>query len=422
CASAAWTRGCPTLTRLFALLALLALLLPGCLDRAEQVPLAPLSVQSYDGYAFQAPVAFRNGSEVALPPSVARGVEQLVPGSGGEPNIGVTSKGCMFVTTFDQVRRSCDFGRTFEVVEDLVGLAHPTTQDEFSTADPMLWVDPDTDRVFANQMSPALLCTWMSWSDQNGEKGSWTERPFDCTTPMLDHQKVMTSKPAAGGPPMLAYPNVVYMCVNKRLDVLGIAGMGTSCMMSYDGGMSFPLEREVYVNDGLCGNINGHPASFPDGTGAVALGDLGPACERPLTVVVTEDNGLTWTVRQCDPKLGQVEIDADITVTPDGTAYMLYRDHDQIAHLLRSKDKFRTCQSFRVAPPDHQLSQFTAITSGDDGRIAMAYLGTRDPQLPGAAPSNATLGSKWHLFVTTSFDAEAEAPTFVTTQVTPEQA
>lgn len=403
----------------------LALLLAGCLG-ATELPLAPLEVaQPATAYTWGAPVAFDgNGTARALPALVGRGVEQLVPGSGGEPNIGVTSKGSLFVTTLDQVRRSTDHGRTWQVVEDLVVPGAPLTDDQFGTADPMLWVDPDTDRVFANQMHPALLCTWMSWSDDDGD--SWTERPMDCLTPGLDHQKVMTAKAPATIPrPPGVYPNLVYMCVNKRLETgLGppADGMGTSCMTSFDGGLSFPLEREVYVNDHLCSNINGHPAGFPDGTVAVALGNLGGlSCERPLTVVVTEDGGITWDVRQCDPKLGQMEIDADITVTPDGTAYLLYRDHDEMVHLLRSKDKFRTCQSWRVAPPDQTLNEFTAITSGDDGRLAMAYVGTRDPQDPGASPSNATGGTKWHLFVTTVDDAASESPTFVTTQVTPEE-
>ncbi|MEA3202282.1 MAG: hypothetical protein QOE90_3710 [Thermoplasmata archaeon] len=403
----------------------LALLLSGCLGGAP-LPLQPLSVaQPATAYTWPAPVAYDgNGTARPVPADVVKGIEQLVPGTGAEPNVGVTSKGSLFVTTLDQVRRSTDHGKTWKVVEDLVTPGAPLTDDQFGTSDPMMWVDAGTDRVFANQMHPALLCTWMSWSDDDGN--TWTERPLDCATPGLDHQKVMTAPPPATIPRAPGqYPSLVYMCVNKMLDtgLGGLAdGMGTSCMTSFDGGLSFPLEREVYVNDHLCSNINGHPAAFPDGTVALVLGNLGGTrCERPLTVVLSEDGGVTWSVRQCDPKLGQLEIDADITVTPDGTAYLLYRDHDEMTHLLRSKDKFQTCQSFRVAPPGQTLDEFTAITSGADGRLAMAYVGTRDPQDPGASPSNATLGSAWHLFVTTVDDAESASPTFVTTQVTPNE-
>lgn len=407
-----------------ALTLLAVLLTAGCL--APDLPLTPLAATleaNPASYTFPAPVAYDgHGAPVPLPADAERlglGVESLVPGSGGEPNLGVTSKGNVFVTSFDQTYRTNDQGRTWSLAQDFRTPGAPITRDAFSTADPMLWVDPDTDRVFVNHMHPALGCTYMMWSDDEG--ASWRERPFACTTPVVDHQKVVTAKsgPKATLKPV-GYPNVIYMCVNKQLDLLA-AGLGTTCMVSLDGGITYPIEREAWVNDEQCGNVNGHPAAWPDGTVGVALGNLGKECKRPLTVAVTEDNGLTWTPRQCDKDLAQKEIDADLAVTPDGTAYLLYRDADQRAYLLRSADKFLTCERFALAPPDHTLNVFAGITSGDDGRIAMAYLGTTDPQEPGATPSNATPGTVWHLYVTTSLDAGSENPTFVTRQVTPDE-
>jgi hypothetical protein len=198
--------------------------------------------------------------------------------------------------------------------------------------------------------------------------------------------------------------------------------MGTSCMMSYDGGYTYPIETEAYVTDQLCSNVNGHPAAYPDGTVVFIMGSLGDKCERPMTAVLSEDNGLTWTSRQCLPDFGQEEIDADITITPDGTAYVLFRDDtDHVVHLARTTDKFQTCDQWRIAPPDVTLTTFAGITSGDDGRIAMSWIGTKTEQEPGAEPSNATAGSMWHAFVTTSFDADSSNPTFVTQQVTPDE-
>ena len=413
------------MTKGLLLAALLALpALAGCLD--PDLPLTPLAATletNPAAYTFAPPVAFDGaGNAVPVPLDAARlpvGVASLVPGTGGEPNLGVTRSGAVFVTSFDQTLRSRDKGATWEVVQDFRSPGGSLARDGFSTSDPMLWVDVDTDRVYVNHMHPAIRCTYMMWSDDEGE--SWTQRPMACATPEVDHQKVMTAKP---GPRTVVgpqgYPNVLYICVNKRLD-FEFLGLGTTCMVSLDGGMTYPYEREVWINDQMCGNVNGHPAAWPDGTVGVVLGNLGRECQRPLTVGVSEDNGLTWDARQCDPELGQKEIDADLTVTPDGTAYVLYRDDDQLAHLLRSTDKFETCERFRVAPPDHTLSVFAGIASGDDGRVAMAYLGTTDPQEPGATPSNATPGTRWHLYVTTSLDADAENPTFTTTRVTPDE-
>lgn len=412
------------------LLALIATtpVLAGCFSATAELPIEPLSanVDRFVGYTWAAPVShMADGAPVELPfafEELPVGVEQLVPGAGAEPNVGVTSSGTIFVTTYDQVRRSRDHGATWEEVFDFTTPQYPKTVDVFATSDPMLWVDPVTDRVYANHMHPGLICTYMAWSDDEGD--TWTERPFACgAIPGIDHQKVMTAPPAMGLP-MPAYPNVLYICNNKRFDTMIQTGvsMGTSCMMSYDGGMTYPVETEAYVTDEVCSNVNGHPAAYPDGTVVFIMGALGGEdCERPATAVLSETNGLTWTPRQCAPDVQNKEIDADVTVTPDGTAYALIRDETHKMRLLRTTDKFVSCDVFDVSPPDNTLNVFAGITSGDDGRIAMVYLGTKDPQQPGATPSNATGGTRWHAFVTTSFDAASENPTFVTQQVTPHE-
>ncbi len=403
---------------------LFATVFAGCLSADDALPLTRLADGEAPGwqgtFTWPTPVVHDvtgiiNGVVPDLDPtgsSFPRYVERLVPGDGAEPNIGVTSAGNIFVTSFDQVHRSGDGGATWEIVHDFVTPNFPETEDLFRTADPMLWVDPVTDRIFANHMHPSILCAYMVWSDDEGE--TWTERPASCGVPYLDHQKIVTGTPALTGVGPRTYPTNLYFCVNK-------IELGTWCATSLDGGISYAYDRQVYIHDQSCSNINGHPAVFPDGTVAVALGSLGAYCDRPATVVVSEDDGLTWTLRQCAPEYGQTEIDADITITADGTAYMLFRHTDERAYLLRSTDKFRTCDVFPVAPPDHTINVFAGITHGDDGRIAMAYLGTRDPQEQDAGPSNATGGTRWHLFVTTTFDAASASPTFVTQQVTPEE-
>ncbi|MCA1813767.1 MAG: hypothetical protein LC624_07435 [Halobacteriales archaeon] len=60
-------------------------------------------------------------------------------------------------------------------------------------------------------------------------------------------------------------------------------------------------------------------------------------------------------------------------------------------------------------------TRFLAMTGGDDGKLAFAYLGTRDVA---SAASDATDDTRWHLFVTMTYDAAGTSPTFVTQQVT----
>ena len=393
--------------RLLVALALVGTALAGCVTPPEaEVPGATLagpdlSVLSYDA----------TGASVPVPDALrepARIVARILGHRGAEPNVGVTSTGVAFVTAGHNTLRSVDQGRTWEVVFNLTEAfpapvwGTPASQATRSS-DPMLWVDTVTDRVFTNHMT-GLACSNMIVSDDEGD--SWTMKPMTCGLPVNDHQKVATG--LGYGPrapvPNPAYPNPVYYCYNKLVS--------TQCAVSHDGGLNFLYDRTVAsgFTDG-CGGINGHPAPHPDGTMFVPM-TLG--CEGPA-VGVSEDNGLTWTVRHGPTDVGAEEIDPDVTVTKEGTAYMLYRGSDHLQYLVRSKDKFQTWEGpWRVSPPDLKSTVFAGITSGDDDRIAMAYLGTRDSD---SEPSEAPAETVWHLFVTYSFDALAASPTFVTTQV-----
>ena len=318
------------------------------------------SVRYSGPLTFNAPIATdRNGTEVPLPdwatdPALApHVVERMVGLAGAEPNIGVTSTGSVFVNTFDQTQRSRDKGATWEVAYDWVTPGSPAVEDMFTTADPMLWVDPVTDRIFVSQMQGLFpgFCTYFIWSDDDGE--TWFERPAACGYPKIDHQKVMTAPYGPGMPPPpgaeLVYPTVLYMCTNNQ-------ELGMWCSESFDGGITFHSQQQVAPQDVFCANINGHPVAWPDGTVAVPMGGgLGKPqdCVRPPTLYVTETNGIGspaielygqatpepvpgWNYRVCAPDLRQREIDPDLTVTPNGVGYMLIRHDDQHHWLLRS--------------------------------------------------------------------------------------
>ncbi len=401
--------------------------LAGCAQSDVFTPQSEL-LGGFDGVLSFAPAIIHDGDATILsgvddlgvpglkPEDLPWGVEAEVPTEGAEPNIAVSRSGAVFVTTLDRVHRSTDQGRTWEVVLDFRTPPRDAVDDYFSTADPMIWADPQTDRIFTNHMHPGLLCTYLFWSDDDG--ATWTDRPASCATPYLDHQKLMTaghgpSSPLTENP---VYPSVLYLCVNK-LD------FGTWCAVSHDGGLSYAYDNMVKGPDYSCGALNGHPAAYPDGTVVVAF-PLAPSssCQKPVTVAVTEDDGLTWQMRDtCAPDFHNLEVDADITVTPDGTAYLLFRHDDHQVYLARTTDKFASCDVFRVSPPGLSLTRFTAITSGDNGSIAMSYIGTRDRQDRDATPSDAVGGTRWHAYVTSSFNADQPRPTFVTQRITPDE-
>ncbi|HWG90966.1 MAG TPA: sialidase family protein [Candidatus Thermoplasmatota archaeon] len=388
-------------------LALSGLLLAGCLTPAEEsatsasIPtpsLPEVPLLSYDAA----------GAPVPLPPEFLNGttrvVHRLLGTRGAEPNVGITSSGAIFVSAGDFVMRSKDNGLTWEKVFEFGKVAEGV--DYGRNSDPMLWVDRDTDRVFAPFMFPVLACSSAVYSDDDGE--TWIDRPMSCGLPVVDHQKIATG---AYGPDLPALPNpvyknLVYYCYNKLVT--------TNCAMSYDGGLTYPVDRVVTQE---CGGINGQPHAAPDGTVYVPLG---LNCGKPA-VAVSTDNGLTWTLRYIeDGGLGNAEIDPDVTVTPDGTAYYFWRAaKDNRMYVARSTDGFATAEGpFLVSPPEVTSARFSVVTSGDDGRLAFAYYGTNmTTATAGEAPDN----TRWHLFVTFSLDAASANPTFVTQRVTPDE-
>jgi hypothetical protein len=405
-----------------ALLALGLLVFAGCVTPEAETPAAALEpgslarLTAFDaaGLALPVPELLKDGLGI---------VPSLVGHRGGEPNVGVTSSGAVFMTAGHNTLRSTDHGMTWEIVfnlsEELPQMACPVPVWPVPLAgcptgitrssDPMLWVDTDTDRVFTDHMT-GLYCSNMIWSDDEGD--SWTMKPMTCGTPVNDHQKVATGHGYGpnGAPAGAAYPNPVYYCYNKLV--------ATRCAVSLDGGATFPVETTAAGpdNDAACGGINGHPAPHPDGTMFVPL-NLG--C--PATAVsVSEDGGLTWTFKMSPfGDVGAEELDPEITVTPDGTAYMLWRGTDHLQYLARSTDKFDTWEGpWKVSPEGVTSTVFAGLTSQVDGRIAFAFLGTRDTE---AEPSEAENETRWHLFTGVSLDAAGANPTFVVEQVTPDE-
>jgi hypothetical protein len=380
--------------------AMLALaLVAGCTGKESPAPApeptgptGPAGVTAVGGQA--------NGT-AALPAEFLAGfrVDDVHLGQqGAEPNVGVTSTGAVFATAFETIMRSTDAGLSYEpVYRQQVGF----------TSDPMLWVDPITDRVFSPQMFPTLLCSSFIISDDEGD--TWTEVPgASCGLPVIDHQKVASGPPPASSvfTPTPAYPNLVTYCYNKVT--------ATHCAVSVDGGLRFaydtiidtsPLAPSVDTQFS-CGGINGHQHHAPDGSIYVPYGFN---CGQ-VFVAVSTDGGFTYTRRNLGvPNIG---LDPEVTSTPDGTVYLFSKSPEGSAYMVRSKDRFETYEGpFTVSPPEVRTTAFLGMTAGSDGRVAFGYLGTDDPA---AIEDDVDATAVWHAYVTMTLDGEAADPTFVT--------
>lgn len=382
---------------------LLALgLLAGCLgDEAPAAGPTPTATLGPTGVT----AIVENGTAADLPEEFRAGfrVDDIHLGvDGPEPNVGITSSGAVFATALGTILRSTDGGLTYEAVY---------SQQVGFTSDPMLWVDPDTDRILSPQMFPTLLCSSFIASDDDG--ATWVELPaVSCGLPVIDHQKVASGPPPAGFPiPLPAYSNLVTYCYNKLT--------ATHCALSVDGGVRFPYDTLIDTSPIApsvdtqfgCGGLNGHQHHARDGTIYVPYGyNCGQAF-----VAVSADGGLSYERRNLGvPNIG---LDPEVTSTPDGTAYLFTKSPDGPVHVIRSKDRFATYDGpFLVSPPEVRTTAFLGMTAGDDGRVAFGYLGTTSDK---AIEDDVEPESEWHAYVTMSLDAGAETPTFVTVRVNP---
>ena len=363
---------------------------------------------------------FKAGSDQLLPTDnlpVRDALYKTTGFPGAEPNIGFTKSGAAFVSAYDSTIRSTDL-RTWKEVYEFAPILGEGGQE---TGDPMLWVDTVTDTVYASHMFPSTVCLAVAWSADEGE--TWTKNEASCTLPGLDHQKFMSAVPGPLAPPIAGqeHPTVLYQCYQRVADLPADQGRQTTgtthCNMSYDGGVSWPAETlSAFTAPPLsCGGINGHPAAAADGTVFVPL-SLG--CDG-LYVTVSLDSGLTWTLRPGVTSVGGTSIDPDLTFDAAGNLYALWAGRDHLTYLARSSDMGLTWAGpWRVSPPHITSTVFQVASAGAEGRLAMAFLGTDDSS---EEPSFVGDDTIWHMYIATTEDGTADAPTFDVVQVTPDR-
>ena len=335
---------------------------------------------------------------------------------GAEPSIGITRSGCIFFIAFEKVMRSCDHGESWEDV------AGPMCA--FQTNDPWGWVDPITDRIFNVQMQ-GLETSWICWSDDDGQ--TWVGNPHDSgTTPINDHIKLATgpwtsSGYGIGGQFTQAYyETAVYYCYNKLA--------GIFCFTSFDGGATFNTGGLIFGLATTNGGLHGAITSAPDGTVYVT-----PRVETP-TVIVSDDNGLTWFDRTMGEDVGtpNPRKNSEVATDTESNAYHIWTGADEGVYMSRSTDSGNTWEqtSIRISPSAVISTVFPQIDAGDPGRIAVTYLGSENASelnlsdIDGEpwdgnahyAPANVS----YYLYITYSLNALDSEPIFHTVRVSPD--
>jgi hypothetical protein len=357
----------------------------------------------------------------------------------GEPSIGFdpTANAAMYGAGTDTERLTWDAaGRMTQKLVDA-----PTA---VTSLDPITFVDRVTGRTFNSQLAAA--CSLMSYSDDAG--ATWTPTTGCGFGTLLDHQSV------GAGPyhapldalPHLLYPGAVYYCAQN--------GFNAFCARSDDGGLTFgpgsPISNFPGNNGtdplgGSCSGLHGHVRVSADGTVYIPIKGCGGAPSvNNLTneeyigghpaVSVSEDNGITYQIRSVMAGNNSDESDASAATTPDNTVYLSWQDgvNPQESPLTDSRNG--DTSSARIAwSHDHGLTwgapvdlssplglhnvQFPEVVAGDNGRVAVAFLGTKGI---GDDQTNAFRG-EWHMYVSTTYDGGATWTTVDATRGDPVQ-
>lgn len=381
-------------------------------------------------------------------------VQQMVPhistqarGPTISPPVTVDEEGSIYIVVEDLVQKSTDHGQTWNTVLDFRTLSDDQLQDRWTTKDVALWLDGPGQTLYASFATPAGCqvlfasndhgATWQTRTPNDWPAGCFDSRDveaFFATT----HSHSIATAPHVGALSAVAglTNHSLYWC--EMVEPFAITP-GVKCSTSWDGGATYVHETMIVPPSLGCVGSFGKLATRDDGVVAAPLGppigggfNMGAGlevCAEEPSVSFSTDGGLTWDVARPTEDIVQSGASPSLAFSPDGTAYLAFRDHSSSIKLLRSPDLFQSWEGpFNITLPEHVFGVHPAVTVGDNGRVAVAYLASSAPQLRDnlagqsqVTPEIADEGTLWQFFVATSINADADKPTWLVQQVTPNE-
>jgi PKD repeat protein len=350
------------------------------------------------------------------------------PGVGetaGEPTVGYnnTSRRAIFISGLQTLRIT--FPEDIQPAGSVSGACDANWEDvsyvltSKKSLDPILYTDPRTNRTFVSQLnsvvppaSPLLigLNSLMAYTDDDG--ASWTPAQLNPPDGSYDHQSI------GAGPYPASIPlgndinkgSAVYYCSQ--------AGVTAFCSRSDTGGLSFNRSTPIHTPLDGCGGIHGHPKVAPDGTVYVPI----RGCNNVQSVSVSQDAGLTWTVRKVQgtgfaAKQPPGILDPSVGIASDGTVYFSYISGEPDGGHVRvavSHDRGLTWTNDTDvgAAQGIRNAVFTTAIAGDPNRAAVGFVGTTEP---GDHQADSFHGT-WYAFIAHTYDG---GKTWVTVNATP---
>jgi hypothetical protein len=336
--------------------------------------------------------------------------------SAGEPTIGVNweSGNAMFIASLETLRVKWD-----DTASPAPAIWENVTATNTSrvTLDPILFTDSDagphrTNRTFVSQLLGKASA--MSFTDDDG--ANWTVSQGSGINSGVDHQTIGGGPYAKNldgtlkggaiqrpGPNGKIYPNATYYASQD----VGLAEMARSDDGGFTFGPAIPMWTLVQ-----CDGLHGHIKVAPDGTVYVP----NKSCGGKQGVAVSEDNGLSWSIRTVDES-SSGDTDPSVGIGADGTVYFGYADGDGHARVAVSHDRGLTWDNVQDvgASQGIQNTVFPAVIAGDSDRAAYFFLGSTTPGANGRATDPSFPGT-WFGYIATTYDGGV---TWVTANATP---
>jgi hypothetical protein len=271
--------------------------------------------------------------------------------------------------------------------------------------DPILFTDKDTGRTLVSQLVGLTPLTGTDITDDDGR--TWTPSQGSGIAAGIDHETYGGGPfhaPLTRDPNGPLYPNAVYYCSQSVAEA--------SCAVSLDGGRTFGPAVTMYTSAD-CAGLHGHLKVGPDGTAYVPNKGCGGPIENDddllfhrrgrQAVIVSENNGATWDVREIPTADTASDRDPSVAVASDGTLYFAYKAKNGHSRVALSHDKGMTWMNDTDvgALAGVQNSLFQAAVAGDPNRASVAYFGTTtggdDYDQPGFV-------GVWYLYISTTYD------------------
>ena len=251
--------------------------------------------------------------------------------------------------------------------------------------DPILFTDASIGRTYVG--GEAGSCGNLYKSDNDGS--SWQAMGNACAG--TDHETIGAG-PWHGSAPLLStYNRAVYYCAQSSTDV---------CAVSSDGGTTFGAPVTV---SGACSSLHGHVKVSADGTAYLPNAH----CGGKPGGGISSNNGSAWSSYTIPSTATQNGFDPSVATTPDNTLYEAWADannHPMVAVSTNHGTSWTKITDLSMTlSPSIVNSTFQTMTAGDNGRAAVAFLGSTTA----GDPFSNTWHGVWDLYVSFTYDAGA---------------